>query len=74
MNFVGEDLSLPVVALVLTFFGHQSYDNLFRNVPQKLADGRVVVYSADNTNTNKIFLAFEAHQSGKIGNNSLFKR
>ena len=33
MKFVEEDFNLPVVALVLTFFGHESYDNLFRNVP-----------------------------------------
>lgn len=41
----GDDPALPLLSVIVTIFSSQSYDNLFREVKQVAANGRISLYS-----------------------------
>ena len=63
----------PVLCVIVTIYGGSSYDNLFRSVPQKAPDGRVILYALDPTYL-KYLLNFLKGITNDIQDNVLDKR
>ena len=50
-----NDLSLPLLSIIVTIFSDESYDDLFRQVPQVAPGGRISLYSLDLTRVSEFF-------------------